>query len=504
MCKDRKESIRSKFKLPSLLMNWISLLGLLTAAFAFITSGTLLVLDILSPFGTPYVGILTYMVGPGILAGGLGLTIVGALVQRARQRRAGSTAQGLPVIDLNNQKHLAYLMMTVAGGLVFISLTAVGSYRAYHFTESVEFCGLTCHKVMEPEHTAFQNSPHANVECTTCHIGPGAGWFVKAKLSGLRQVYNVAFNKYQRPISTPVHNLRPARETCYMCHWPQKFFGSVLLQRTYYRGNESNTPWTVQMLVKVGGGDREHGRAQGIHWHMAIQNKTEYIATDEKRLVIPWVRTTDANGRVTVFNTKDSKPALKDEDIAKAEIRVMDCIDCHNRPSHQYRSPERTMNEALASGRIDSSLSSIKAKACQALTGTYTNQADALASIQKNLSEAYPGGGPRVEQAIETVQMIYSENFFPEMNVNWKQYPDHIGHMITPGCFRCHDNEHVSDDGKVISKDCNSCHTIIAQGPGTELAGTTSAGMEFEHPEDIGDEWKKSLCNDCHEGMPVQ
>ena len=258
------------------------------------------------------------------------------------------------------------------------------------------------------------------------------------------------------------------------------------------------------MLLKVGGGDREHGRPQGIHWHMAIENKIEYIAADEKRLTIPWVRVTDGSGKVRVFQTKDEDEALDAQAIAKAEVRTMDCIDCHNRPSHQYHSPERALNEALSAGHLDPQLESIKATAAEVLTGEYASSAQALEAIRKELTDAYDGvDAATLAQTIQGVQAIYSRNFFPEMKVDWMAYPDHIGHMISPGCFRCHDGKHVSEDGEVITQTCESCHSIIAQGPGTEIASITSTGLEFEHPTDDND-WKKSRCDECHEGLPVE
>lgn len=492
-------------RLIGLFANWISLLGLAAAAFGLIVSGTLLVLDILAHFSNPYLGIFTYVVGPSILFGGLVLALLGAWLTSRKLRTGASPGMRImPVLDLNDPRHVGIVVTCIAGGLAFISISAIGSYRAYHFSDSVSFCGETCHSVMAPEHTAFQGSPHANVQCTTCHIGPGADWFVKSKLNGLRQVYNTLMNTYSRPIGAPVHDLRPAKETCNTCHWPEKFFGSVLLQRTYFRGDEENTPWTIAMLLKVGGGDREHGRPQGIHWHMAIDNKIEYVAADEKRLSIPWVRMTDGSGKVRVFQTNDEDEALDADALAKAEIRTMDCIDCHNRPSHQYHSPERALNEAMSAGHIDTSLESIKANASDVLTGEYETEAQAHAAIRKELAEIYDGEDEdKVEQAILRVQKIYSRNFFPEMKVDWMAYPDHIGHMVSPGCFRCHDGKHVSDDGEMITMKCESCHTIISQGPGTEVASITSTGLEFDHPTDDND-WKKSRCDECHEGLPVE
>ncbi|MCF7817239.1 MAG: NapC/NirT family cytochrome c [Kiritimatiellales bacterium] len=483
--------------------NLISLFGMVLAIFGFVVGATLIAIDMHHHFENPYTGIFTYMVVPGFLCGGLALILGGAILEKRSRLRNGTDTTHLPIINLNDRKHFtAFLTITVVT-LLFIAISVVGGYRAYHFTESVEFCGKTCHSVMKPEYTAYQNSPHANAGCVTCHIGPGADFFVKSKINGLYQVYSVLFNKYNRPIPTPVHNLRPAKETCYTCHWPQKFFGAVELNHTYFRADEENSPWSIQMLLKVGGGDPDNGRAQGIHWHMAGTTKIEYIAADERRQELPWVRMTTADGKQTIFQTTDKKKQLTPEQIATATIRTMDCIDCHNRPTHQYHSPERALNDALAGGQLNPAMPSIKANGIKALTGDYKTEGEALSAIQATLKEAYPEGGAEVENAIVAVQKIYSRNLFPEMNVSWKEYPDNIGHMITPGCFRCHNGDHKSEQGATITRDCNSCHTIIAQGPGRNVTSINTGGLDFKHPEDIDEEWKTTRCDECHSGVPV-
>ncbi|MFH0908852.1 MAG: NapC/NirT family cytochrome c [bacterium] len=492
------------------MLNRTSLVGLAIGLSGLVSALFLLAYDYIGGGENPYLGIMTFMVAPAVALTGLLTTTVGAILMRRRLHARGVIEEPFPVIDLNNRHHFRTLVFSIGGGLMLMVVSAVGTYRAYHFTESVSFCGTTCHTVMEPERTAFLSSPHANVQCTTCHIGPGAGWFVKSKVNGLKQVWNTTLDLFPRPIETPIHNLRPAKETCYMCHWPEKFFGSVLMTRTYYRAaEEGNNPWTISMLVNVGGGDSRHGRGQGIHWHMAVDNRIEYVATDKKRADIPWVRQTGKDGKVTVYRTTDKKFTTdverlsKPEELAKAEVRTMDCIDCHNRPSHQYHSPERSMNESMRAGLIDASLPSIKSLGVTLLDGKYETQTQAVATIEASLRKEFPDADPRVDKAITQIQRIYSENFFPEMKVNWRQYPDHIGHMISPGCFRCHDGQHVSEDGKVIRKDCNICHTIIAQGKGTKIDTVSTGGVEFEHPEDVGEEWKDERCNECHDGMPI-
>jgi len=255
------------------------------------------------------------------------------------------------------------------------------------------------------------------------------------------------------------------------------------------------------MLLNIGGGNPSHGPIQGIHWHMDGVNTVEYIATDRKRLEIPWVRVTDQSGKVTVYHTEDTKSRLTDEQVATLPKRRMDCIDCHNRASHQYRAPNAALDMSMAAGRIDSSIPSIKSEAGMLLAGAYQTEAEALAAIDNGLRAKHPDD-PRIDATIREVQAIYRGNFFPDMKVRWDEYPDHVGHKITPGCFRCHDDKHISASGQRLSKDCQVCHTILAQGPGRDLPEFTSSGLEFEHPEDIGEDWKTERCDTCHTGSP--
>ena len=479
-------------QVPSLIQNWISLSGIILAASSFFAVLCLIAMDLIRGSENPYMGILTYIVAPSFLVLGLLLLVTGALLERRRRHHLtpGEVPRNLR-IDFNIPHHRRMFVIASVITVIFLLMTAFGSYQTYHFTESVQFCGMTCHAVMKPEYTAYKNSPHARVTCVECHIGSGAGWFVKSKLSGSYQVYAVLANKYPRPIPTPVKNLRPAQETCEQCHWPQKFFGSVERVNYHYLSDETNTAWQIRLLMKIGGGDPTHGPVGGIHWHMNIANKVEYIATDEARQKIPWIRVTDRDGKATVFESEDEK--LKPEQLAAATLRRVDCIDCHNRPSHIYNAPDKAVNIAMATGRIDPKLPSVKKNAVAALTGDYKTSEEALQKIAAKLKD-YDA------KTVAEVQTIYSQNFFPEMNVNWRKYPNNIGHTIFPGCYRCHDGKHKSAEGKVVTHDCNSCHTIIAQGSGDKLASISPQGLEFQHPSDIGDLWKEMNCAECHNG----
>ena len=346
--------------------------------------------------------------------------------------------------------------------------------------------------VMKPELTTHDHGPHARVACVACHVGPGATWFVRSKLSGSYQIYATAFDKYPRPIPTPIKNLRPARETCEQCHWPQKFTGSLDKTFTYFQSDETNTPYAIRLSVQIGGSDPTHGPVGGIHWHMVVGNTVEYIATDAARQKIPWVRITDQQGVVTVYH----EPRFTNGPSGY-EIRKMDCMDCHNRPSHRYVPPDKAVNLAMELGQIDRTLPWIKTNAIFVLTRNYSSEEEARKGIATLLAERYPND-LRVQPAIAALQQIYADNFFPEMKANWSVYPDNIGHLRWAGCFRCHDGNHKTDDGKRVidSHDCNSCHTILSQGSGAELLQLTPGGQPFKHP---GGDYDLN-CSMCHDG----
>jgi nitrate/TMAO reductase-like tetraheme cytochrome c subunit len=496
--------IGSKF--PRLIYNKISVAGLSLAA---ITGVTLILFLVGGGVANPYVGVFAYMILPPIVLVGLLLVPIGMVRQYKRVQRLGRAAlPRWPLIDFNNKTHRNAFLAFLVGGFLYITLAAVGGYQAFHHTESVEFCGMTCHAVMKPEHVAYQNSAHARVLCVACHVGEGAGWYAKSKLSGAYQVYATALNKYPRPIPTPIKNLRPAQETCEQCHWPKKFFGAAQQQFNHFMYDEENTHWPINMLIRVGGGDPKTGQTAGIHWHMNIGMKVEYIARDERRQDIPWVRVTDREtGRVTVYQNEDDP--LSEEEVEAGEKRVMDCMDCHNRPSHQYPSPDFAVDRAILTGQIDRTLPEIKRVAVEAMATVYETEEEALRSIatkipdfyQKNYPEVFAARRVAIDQAVVAAQHQFSQIIFPEMKVRWEHYPDNIGHFIFPGCMRCHMGDMVSEEGWVITKDCNSCHMIMTQGSGDRLElASTPDGLEFVHPEDIDGEWRETACYECHTG----
>ncbi len=454
-----------------LIRNPLSWLGGVIAAVATVVLVILLFLQFTAPRHSPYLGVVTFLILPMMLVTGLLLVPIGMFWNRRRLRAAQALQPGVvlrpfPSLDLNipEQRHRVILFLMATAGIVM--LLGLVTYKGYQFTESVSFCGQVCHQVMAPEFVTYQNSPHARVKCVECHIGPGATWLVRSKITGISQVIAVLTNSYPRPIPLPIKNLRPARDTCEQCHWPQKFYGDRMKTSPHFNSDEQNTGERIFMIIRVGGRGVEMSASRGVHWHVDPRIRVEYIATDPARQDIPWVRVTRANGEVVEYLRAGSD--LTPEDIARLPKRVMDCVDCHNQPSHTFKSPSQAVDQALAAGKIDRSLPYIRRRLVELLSRSYPSVEVATMTLDKELTNYYRTSYPAlytaradaVRQAIRVAQNIYRTNIFPEMKVDWRTYPNNIGHKDSPGCFRCHDLHHLSADGSNIPMDCDLCHTI--------------------------------------------
>ncbi len=498
---EEEEPVR---KTPSLFRNYVSFIGAAIAIATLASLTLLFLMEITSNQENPYLGILTYVILPSVLIFALAVIGLGMLIERRRRRRSPHfEILAYPRVDLNDPhaRRAAFVFLSVTS--LFISASAFGSYKAYEYSESVAFCGKTCHEVMKPEYVAYLASPHARVSCVDCHVGSGAGWYVQSKLSGAYQLYSVAFNKFPRPITTPVHDLRPAPDTCEQCHWPEKFFGAQLKTFSHYAYDEKNSLRQTRMLINVGGGSPTTGQVAGIHWHMNIANKVTYVSTDEQRQTIPWVSVQDHLGNVTEYY--DRTRPLTDAQVQAAPKRRMDCVDCHNRPAHIYEPPDFSVNQSFAAGRLDTSLPYLKREAIALLTRKYETEGEALKVIGAGLEQFYRQYYPdlyasksgSVATATTELQRIFQTYTFPEMKVDWQTHPNNIGHYYFAGCFRCHDGEHVSKSGEVISNDCDVCHSVIYD---SAAAPERNARMgSFEHPIKLGD-LEALECTTCHKG----
>lgn len=437
--------------------------------------------DLFGLHTNPYIGIVFFLVLPALFLVGLALIPLGAWLAR-RRRLAGREPMQVrwPVVDWNNPTHrwasvLAFVL--TMSNIVIVSLAA---FRGVEYMDSEAFCGQVCHQPMKPQFVTHQNGPHARVACVACHVGPGAASFAESKVSGVRQLVSLTRGTYPRPIPAPVRNMRSAAETCEGCHSPEAFHGDKTVRAVEFAEDAQNTETVSTLRIHVGGGSERVGVTMGIHWHMNVGNQVEYIAADPTRTTIPYVKVTDRFGKVSEYTTAAATPEL----LATGERRRMNCMDCHNRSGHPVAAtPERAVNELMARGDIPRTLPFIRREAVKALKQSVPSEEAGVAAIAASLLGFYQSRGEQdfaaaradVDRAIRATQNLLRRNVFPEMRTGFGTYPSHIGHVDTPGCFRCHDDEHVlrrAQDGllpqaqdkgverKTIGQDCETCHAI--------------------------------------------
>jgi hypothetical protein len=449
-------------RLAAALRNPISAVGVaLTTA----TSFFFLVLVTMQGLGflqNPYTGILVFVLVPALFLIGLLIMPVGLWLER-RRTRAGVAAPVWPRIDLNDPAQRRTLFLTAALTLANVAILSMASYGAVEYTESQAFCGQVCHHVMQPEFVAHQRGPHGRVHCVACHVGPGAPGFAAAKVSGTRQLARVLTGTFERPIPTPIASIPGVVGSCENCHRPDRFVGDLIKVMYEHADDEANTQTVTTLRIHVGGPIGGTGTGTGIHWHMNRANSVEFVALDEKREQIQYVRVSTPDGTVREYFAEGVAPA----DVEGKPRRSMDCLDCHSRPAHRFAaSPEREVDAAMGAGQISMKIPFIRREAVRALQAEYVSQDAAMPEIERSIREAMSAHAPdafeeaELSQAVAVTQYIYRTNVFPSMKVGWGTYPSQTGHTISTGCFRCHDEGHKTRDGVAIRQECDLCHTI--------------------------------------------
>lgn len=437
--------------------HWLSALGIILTTVSAIFFLIFFFLDLAGFHTNPYLGIFTFVLFPALFVVGLLLIPVG--IWRARRRAPG--ARGVwPVLDFSRLRTRVMAIAILALTGVNIAILAAAGVKTVEYADSTGFCTGVCHTPMEPEGVAHRRTVHANISCASCHVGAGPQGFVEAKMGGVRRLAGVVTGDYERPIPVPVRDLPAAAETCAHCHAPTRYVGDRVRSIPSFTDDEAVTAQPTTMILKVGGGGYEAGGPHGIHWHASPQTRIEYVATDQKRETIAWMRVTD---------TKGTREYLADgisaAEIADAPRRVMDCTDCHNRTGHPIApTPDRAVDDALANGWLPR-LPFVRREAIAAAGAEYADRRAAEAAIAERLTAFYaqqPGlaADPRIAQAVAATQQLYSSNVFPSMNVKWGTYPTQLGHTDAPGCFRCHDETHKTPAGQVLSQDCETCHSF--------------------------------------------
>jgi nitrate/TMAO reductase-like tetraheme cytochrome c subunit len=442
-----------------LTIHWVSLLGSAIVTTAVLSFLFVLPLQMRGHVDNPYIGIIIFLILPVIFFVGLLLIPIGISLGKRRIQK------GLVTQEFDRKQTIRRLLWffgitTFLNVLIGTQLT----YRAVKHMETPQFCGQACHS-MSPEFAAYQNSPHSRVACVECHVVPGAAGWIASKKAGTRQLIETIFDSYRRPIPSALESNRlvPATETCENCHWPEKFGSARLRVVTHYAEDENNTRTQTVLMMMVGGS--KFAGIHGMHFGPGIQIR--FAAADSKRQSIPWVEYRNNNtGTIRHFVSDGPKPDFYKD----LPIYEMQCVDCHNRPTHIFESPEHGVDNALALGELSSSLPFIKKKGVELLKGSYLSQKEAADKLPAALAEFYKQNYPAlattrsqdIQQAAQSILGVFDRNVFPDLKVTWGTYPNNLGHTEFPGCFRCHDGAHNETGGAAITQDCTACHELIA------------------------------------------
>ena len=396
-----------------------------------------------------------------------------------------------------------YIIPYAILSVLIVSLFVSGAY-VWDYTNSPTFCGTSCH-TMPPEYAAYQISPHARIACVECHIGREfIGNQIFRKAGDLRHVFATLFVTYEYPIR--VKNMRPAPEICEKCHSPEKFSDDSLRVETHYSNDMS--AYNIYLILKTGGGAKREGLGRGIHWH--IENTIYYYPTDAEAQTIPYVKVIQDDGSATEY--VDVNAGFDPASIDESQLRQMDCITCHNRITHRVYTPEESLDSAFTLGKIAKDIPDIQQKGVEVLRGKYASQEDGLNAIgeldayyKNNFPNYYSSDSEKVKQAIEVLKKIYTDSVFIEQKVDWDSHPTNVGHINSPGCFRCHDGKHLNAADEAIRLECNLCHSIpVVAGPDDFLTNIEiSRGPEPEthlnsnwislHNQAVG-----PSCSNCH------
>lgn len=450
----------------ALSINWIGRLGVVLTTASFVTFVIFLAAEFAGLVTNAYAGLVTFLVLPVLFVVGLILVPIGWHKRRKETGKttreliderfeAGETARGF----FGSRVFLVIASLTVVN-ILFLGIV---SSRMLAFMDESHFCGTACHEVMNPEWVTYQESPHARVKCVECHVGEGFGALIDSKINGVYQILSVTFDLLERPIPTPVKNLRPSRETCEKCHWPEKFYGRRLKTVARYAKDSGSTPAYNTLSLKVDAG--HGGERSGIHWHIAEENQVRYASVGDERKEMIWVDVRQPDGSFKRYVNRRLSAAER-----SSEERVLDCVDCHNRATHIYENPEDAVDERIELRLIDRSLPFVKREAIAALTSRYPDEEAAMRGIANRLRGFYErrfpdvasSKGESIDAAIAVLQGVYKRNIHHQMNITWGTYTSLVGHAGETGCFRCHSPKMTDDAGNEISGDCTLCHSILA------------------------------------------
>jgi nitrate/TMAO reductase-like tetraheme cytochrome c subunit len=396
---------------------------------------------------------------------------------------------------------LPYLVLAV-----IIIILATGVSYGWTYTNSPSFCGYACH-TMPPQNATYLSSPHENVYCTECHIGRSVlGTQLARKTEDVYELYSMVFHAYTYPIQAS--RTRPARETCEKCHQPEAFEGQKLLTISHFTPDQTNTSLNIYLVMKTGGGVLPGGTGLGIHWH--IMSKVDYYTTDPLQQTIPLVRVHNPDGTTTDYVDTESK--IDPAKIDTSKLKTVDCVTCHNRVTHDFPFPEDSVDSAMSTGLISSTIPEIRKKAVEVLSVSYVSQPSAMSGIAglenyytQYYSDYYSSNTKLIKSAITELQTIYNQTVFLDQKVDWTTHPNNLGHIESAGCFRCHDGKHMNAQQQAIRLECNLCHSIPVVATSQDFVAKIEISRGPEPQSHLNPNWISlhhdaydSTCSNCH------
>ncbi len=399
---------------------------------------------------------------------------------------------------------LPLLTIAVVMLLLFVFTTV-----AWEKTNATAFCGETCH-TMPPQYLTHMASYHSRVLCEDCHMGRD----VLAVMIPRKIMYSwqtgsaMVTGHYEYPIVA--RNMRPAIDACENCHKPETFSNDKLVQINHYAEDEANSLTTTYLSLKIGGGTSREGLGYGIHWH--VENPIYFYSVDRERQQIPYVVVTNPDGSKTEYIDVESgfDPAsIKQEDLQK-----MDCITCHNRVAHAIEDPATSVNSLISRGLISEQIPFIRKNALEALNKAYAAESEQAAQesvtelsayYQITYPDFYAANTKLIDDTITALQDQITISKFPDQKVDWQTHPDNNGHVTAPGCFRCHDGQHLTSDGKSVRLECNICHSIPVVSESTQINALLQLNRGYEPESHLNSNWINlhrtvfdETCQSCH------
>ena len=450
----------------------VSLAGAVVSTLIFPVLAISLFLDVQGVVHNPYFGFLIYMVMGPLFVAGLVTMLVGQFLFRDSEEIGLFTLEYIrEQLNMPGRFIRVRKLIYISSFLVFFTLVVIGvvSYTGFRYTETIGFCGQFCHDVMEPQYISHQNSPHSRIGCVSCHITSSSDLATRSKVSGVTMIFSTIFDKYSRPIKNPVHSLRPDREVCEQCHRPEMFHGDKLYIKDYFLPDEFNTHLQTVLLMRIGSSGYRDQNAQGIHWHVSPDHKTFYRTAGDDQDMITEVKLVDHDGTVFIF--KNKQVSANSGSVKEGDYRLMDCMDCHNRPTHVFLLASEAIDRKIAAESIDRTLPFIKKVALDALRLQYSSKEQARREIATGIEDWYAKNSPDVlaerraelDQTVNAVFQAWAENVFPEMGIGWGTYRNNLVHESGGGCFRCHSDIYQTQEGRGIPSNCDLCHFILAE-----------------------------------------